>query len=105
MDPNVFDESGRWYIYKLNAVRQIDVHVQSKLISHRILLKLGKITNGTFPLVIAIIMDTPHCNKIVELLINAGADINIVDKDKLTPLGYAIDLGKICSFSSTLAFK
>lgn len=62
------------------------------------LLKLGKITSMTFPLYVAIIKKTSDCNKIVKLLIDAGADVNARDEHKFLPLGYAIAIGKICFF-------
>lgn len=64
-------------------------------------MKLGQITKQSFPLFIAIIKVKPNCNKIAKLLIEAGADVNALDQDKFTPLGYAIAIGKLYSGHST----
>lgn len=54
-------------------------------------------------LVLPMIQMTETCNKIVPLLVTAGADPNVADEGNVSPLGYAIIIGEICllQFDST----
>lgn len=41
-----------------------------------------------------------ECDSIVQMLVTHGADVNAMDKEKMSPLAYSLGIGEIFYFKS-----